>query len=56
LEDVKGSEHRFESHEPEIRQLVDRAWTDRIVTTVLASDHHPQHPMSIILRSHPMHP
>jgi kumamolisin len=56
LEDVKGSEHRFESHEPEIRQLVDRAWTDRIVTTVLASDHHPHHPMSIILRSHPMHP
>ncbi len=53
VEDFHGAEHRFESREPEIRQLVHRAWADRTVTTVLAEHHHPHRPMSIILRSAP---
>jgi kumamolisin len=56
LEDLRGGEHRFESREPEVRHLADRALADRIVTTVLTSDHNPHHPVSIILRGHPVHP
>ncbi len=50
LEDLRGGEHRFESREPEVRQLVHRAWGERIVTTVLTERHLPQRPVSIILR------
>jgi kumamolisin len=50
LEDFHGSEHRFNSHEPEIRELVHHAWEDRIITTVLRHHHHPHRPISIILR------
>jgi len=50
LEDFHGAEHRFESHEPDIQRLVDRAWSDRIVTTVLTNHHSPHRPASIILR------
>ncbi len=53
LEDFQGSEHRFDSHEPEIEQLVHRAWEERTVTTVLTHHHHPLRPVSIILRSQP---
>ena len=54
VEDFHGVEHRFESHEPEIRQVVHLAWTDRTVTTVLTNQHDRHRPMSIILRSPPM--
>jgi kumamolisin len=50
LEDLAGREHRFDSSEPEIRQLADRAWADRIMTTVVAEHHQPHRPASIILR------
>jgi len=32
LQDLHGGEHRFDSRELEIRQLVHRAWADRIMT------------------------
>ena len=50
LEDFKGHEHRFDSHEPEIRNVVSRALTGRIVTTVLTDHHSPRRPLSIVLR------
>jgi len=53
LEGLDGSEHRFETDEPEIRHLVDRAWADRIVTTVLTHHRFPHRPISIILRGPP---
>ena len=56
LEDLHGGEHRFESHEQEVRHLADRALADRIVTTVLTNNHDPHRPVSIILRGHPVHP
>jgi kumamolisin len=55
LEDLTGSEHRFESNEPDIEQLVDRAWADRIMTTVVANHHLPHRPISIILRAPSLH-
>jgi kumamolisin len=51
LEDSDGREHRFESTEPKIQQLVDRAWADRIKTTVIANHQLPRRPVSIILRA-----
>jgi kumamolisin len=50
LEDLHGGEHRFDSREHEIRQLVDRAWEHRILITVLTNNHGPRRPVSIILR------
>jgi hypothetical protein len=41
------------SREPEIRQPVDRAWADQIVTTVLIHHELPHCPVSIILRGPP---
>jgi kumamolisin len=49
LEDLAGHEHRFETREPEIHQLVRRAWADRTLTTVQTRPHS-NHPASIILR------
>jgi kumamolisin len=54
LEDLHGIEHRFDSHEPEIQHLADRAWAERIVTTVLTRDHHSHRPVSIIFHSYPL--
>ncbi len=51
LEDLTGREHRFESAEPKVQQLVDRAWADRIMTTVVANHQLPRRPVSIILRA-----
>ncbi len=50
LEDLRGGEHRFDSREHEIRQVVDRAWEHRILITVLTNNHGPRRPVSIILR------
>ena len=50
LEDLQGGEHRFDSREMDVRQLVNRAWEDRIMTTVLTHHHLPHRPVSIILR------
>lgn len=38
LETRKGDRRRFESRETRVRDLVNRAWAERIVTTVVASD------------------
>jgi kumamolisin len=53
LEDLRGGEHRFDSREPDIQRLVDRAWVDRIETTVLTHHDLPHRPASIILRGPP---
>ncbi len=50
LEDLNGGEQRFESREPEVQQLVNRAWADRVMTTVLTHHHRPHQPVTIILR------
>jgi hypothetical protein len=50
LEDLHGGEHRFDSHEKEVRELVQRAWADRVMTTVLTNHDHSHRPVSIILR------
>jgi|HubBroStandDraft_2_1064218.scaffolds.fasta_scaffold00177_17 kumamolisin len=55
LEDFAGSEHRFASREPEIQRLVDRAWADRILTTVIENHRLPHRPISIILRAPTAH-
>jgi len=48
-----GHEHLFCSQEPEIQQLTDRAWRQRMLVTVIA-DHREEHrPNSIILRRVP---
>ncbi len=54
LESLDGGEHRFNSRESEIRQLVNRAWEHRVLTTVLTDHHHPQSPVSIILGGTPV--
>jgi kumamolisin len=51
--DLAGAEHRFNSHEPAIHRLADRAWADRIVTTIVPEDHHEHHAAAIILRDMP---
>jgi kumamolisin len=50
LEDLHGREHRFESHEEEVRELVHRALMDRNMTTVRTDHHHSHRPVSIVLR------
>jgi hypothetical protein len=53
VRDLHRGEHRFDGRDPEIRQLVARAWADRIVTTVLIHHQFPHCPASIILRGPP---
>jgi hypothetical protein len=54
----EGHEHSFRGREHEVEELVNRAWTERIVISVFAErrDHHV--PVSIVLRRapRPYHP
>ncbi len=45
-----GVEHLYLSREEEIERLIRFAWEDRIVISVFASHHHPDHPTAIVLR------
>jgi hypothetical protein len=45
-----GVEHLYLSREEEIQQLIRMAWGERIVISVFASRHHPEHPTAIVLR------
>ncbi|AIY39914.1 hypothetical protein LT85_0754 [Collimonas arenae] len=49
-----GHRREFRSHEPEIEHLVRFAWTDRVVISVLIHHHHPERPVSIVLRRPPI--
>ncbi len=51
----EGSYHRFESHERRGHDLVQRAWMQRILTTVFARHGHPEWPLEIFLHGEPPH-
>jgi kumamolisin len=51
IEDLQGREHRFDSHEKEVRELVHRALVERNMTTVRTDHHHLHRPVSIILHA-----
>jgi hypothetical protein len=46
-------EHHFRSREHRIEELVKRAWSERIVTTVFVERHERQRPKAIVLRGMP---
>ena len=48
--DTEDGERHFGSRESEVEALVQRAWIDRILVTVLAERHDPDRPMTIVLR------
>jgi hypothetical protein len=51
LLDTDDGERAFDSREPAIEQIVNRAWTERIVTTVYVDAHEPWRPARIVLRA-----
>jgi len=51
LEDLNGHEHRFDSHEKDVRELVQRALVDRNMTTVRTDHPHSHRPVSITLHA-----
>jgi len=51
LLDTDDGEHAFDSREPAVERVVDRAWTERIVTTVYVDAHEPWRPARIVLRA-----
>jgi hypothetical protein len=53
LETREGERHRFESREPQVHALVQRAWEHRISTTVIVRHDHPQRPFEIVLHGAP---
>jgi len=53
LETFEGERRRFDSHEPAVHKLVQRAWAHRILTTVLVHHGHPDRPFEIILHGAP---
>jgi kumamolisin len=50
LETEDGEERHFHGREPEVQELVDRAWNERILITVLTAQHDPRWPSSIVYR------
>jgi hypothetical protein len=48
--DTEDGERHFHSREHELEALVQRAWMERILTTVLAERHEPDRPMKLVLR------
>jgi hypothetical protein len=53
LETFDGEHHRFDSHEAPVHKLVQRAWAQRILTTVVLRHGHPRRPFEIILHGAP---
>jgi hypothetical protein len=49
LETMNGEIKRFESREPHIAELAERAWQKRWRVLVVVDDDHPNRPTSIIL-------
>ena len=50
LETYNGEHHRFRSREARVHQLVQRAWAERIRTSVVVHRHRPHRPISIVLQ------
>jgi hypothetical protein len=48
--DTEDGERHFHSREHELEALVQRAWMERILTTVLAERHEADRPMKLVLR------
>ena len=46
----EGYEHFFRGREPQVEELVRRAWMDRSVISICVEAHDPGWPASIILR------
>jgi hypothetical protein len=51
LQTCDGEQRRFDSHEPEVHNLVRRACAERTLTTVIAPHADPERPFEIILHS-----
>jgi hypothetical protein len=49
-----GHHREFRSEEPEIERLVRFVWADRVVISVRTRHHHPERPVSIVLRRAPI--
>jgi len=45
-----GQEHRFRGHEYAVEEIVKEAWIERTLITVCVDPHHPEWPVSIVLR------
>ena len=48
--DTEDGERHFHSREHDVHALVERAWRERILLTVLAERHDPNRPMTLVLR------
>lgn len=46
----QGHEHWFKGREPQVQELVRRAWIDRTLISVFVDAHEPHWPVSIVLR------
>jgi hypothetical protein len=53
LETRSGAFHRFDSRETRVRDVVNRAWAERIVVTVITDAHEPHRVASVILHGAP---
>jgi Pro-kumamolisin, activation domain len=53
LETFEGEHRRFDSHESSVHKLVQRAWSHRILITVLVHHRRPERPLEIILHGAP---
>jgi hypothetical protein len=53
LETNEGVRHRFDSREARVYSIVQRAWLERIVITIVLRHHHPEHLYEIILHGEP---
>ena len=51
--DTEDGARRFAAREPEIERVVNRAWAERILTSVFAERHAPHRPEEIVLHNPP---
>ena len=51
--DTEDGARRFAAREPEIERVVNRAWAERILTSVFVEKHAPHRPEEIVLHSPP---
>ena len=51
--DTEDGTRRFATREPEIERVVNRAWAERILTSVIVEKHSQHHPEEIVLHCPP---
>src|SRR5205807_9999196 len=51
--DTEDGERSFRSREAEVKELVERAWAERLRISVIAERHEPHRPLRIIIRDPP---